>query len=140
MKNSTALTVTSLLSIVLFSIHLADDMARGFEPGTLPNLGGVLIMVVWLLGTLTFTERKSGRVIVLLLSFLGAGVPIVHFKGKGVAAVAKSSGGLFFVWTLLALGITALCAFMLSIDGLWSLRRRRGGAVMAAGSAVETGP
>ena len=140
MKNTTALTVTSLLSIVLFSIHLADDMARGFEPGTLPNLGGVLIMVVWLLGTLTLTERKSGRVIVLLLSFLGSGIPIIHFKGRGVAAVAKSSGGFFFVWTLLALGVVTLCAFILSVDGLWSLRRRHRDAVIATGSAVETRP
>ena len=43
--------------------------------------------------------------------------------GKGVGAIAKSSGGFFFVWTLLALGVTAVFSLILSARGLWSLRR-----------------
>jgi len=37
--------------------------------------------------------------------------------------IAKSSGGFFFVWTLLALGVTAVFSVILSARGLWSLRR-----------------
>lgn len=37
MKPSSILIVTSLLSIVLFTFHLADDIVRGFEPGGFKN-------------------------------------------------------------------------------------------------------
>ncbi|HKO55684.1 MAG TPA: hypothetical protein VJ276_07375 [Thermoanaerobaculia bacterium] len=123
MKHNLALTVTSLLSIVLFTLHLTDDIVRGIEPGTLSNLVGVLILVVWLYGTLVLAGRRSGHVILLLGSLLGSGVPILHFRGAGVARIAKSSGGFLFIWTLLALGVTALFSLILCVRGLWSLRR-----------------
>ena len=37
--------------------------------------------------------------------------------------IANSSGAFFFVWTLIALGVTALFSVILSVRGLWSLRR-----------------
>jgi hypothetical protein len=40
-------------------------------------------------------------------------------KGAGVGgAIAKSSGAFFFIWTLLALGVTALFSVILSVLGL----------------------
>jgi len=33
--------------------------------------------------------------------------------------VAHTSGAMFFVWTLLALGVTGLFGFLLSAYGLW---------------------
>ena len=124
MKRNTMLTVASLLSILFLTFHLTDDIVRGMEPGTLPNLSGVLIFVVWLYGTLVLAERRSGYVIMLLGSLLGAGVPVLHMMGKGVGGkIAQSSGGFFFVWTLIALGVTALFSVILSVRGLWSLQR-----------------
>jgi hypothetical protein len=83
----------------------------------------VPILVVWLYGTLVLTERRSGYVIILLGSLLGLAVPVVHMMGKGVGGkIAQSSGGFFFVWTLLALGVTALFSVILSVRGLWNLR------------------
>ena len=123
MKHNVMLTTASLLSILLVTFHLADDIVRGMEPGTLPDLAGVLILVVWLFATLVLAERRSGYVIVLLGSLLGAAVPVFHMKGAGVGEIAKSSGGFFFVWTLLALGVTALLSVILSVRGLWRLRR-----------------
>ena len=38
MKHSVMLTIASLLSILFFTFHLADDIVRGFEPGGLSNL------------------------------------------------------------------------------------------------------
>jgi hypothetical protein len=125
------LTIASLLSILFFTLHLTDDIVRGWEPGGISNLiGGVLISVVWLYGTLVLAERRSGYIITLLGSLLGLGVPVLHMRGKGVgvaSGIANSSGGFFFVWTLLALGVTALFSLILSARGLWSLpwRRRR---------------
>ena len=127
MKHSVMLTVASLLSILLFTLHLTDDIVRGIEPGGLSNLiGGVLISVVWLYGTLVLAERRAGYVILLLGSLLGLAVPVIHMRGKGVgvaSGIANSGGGFFFVWTLIALGVTALFSFILSARGLWSLRR-----------------
>jgi hypothetical protein len=127
MKHSVILTIASLLSLLLLTFHLTDDIVRGFEPGGLSNLiGGVLISVVWLYGTLVLAERRSGYVIILLGSLLGLFVPYIHMRGKGVgvaSGIANSSGGFRFVWTLIALGVTALFSLILSARGLWSLQR-----------------
>ncbi len=123
------LTTASLLSVLLFSFHLTDDIFRGVEPGGVSNLlGGSLIMVVWLYGALVLGERRSGHVIMLLGSLLAFGVPILHMKGKGVgvvSGVAWSSGGYRFVWMLIALGVTGLFSILLSVQGLWSFPWRR---------------
>jgi hypothetical protein len=97
------LTIASLLSILFLMFHLTDHIVRGMEPGTLSDLIAVLILVVWLYGTLRLGERRSGYVIILLGSLLGLIVPVIHMKGAGVGgAIAKSSGAFFFIWTLLA--------------------------------------
>ena len=126
MRHNLMLTIASLLSVLLFSFHLADDIVRGFEKGGVSNLTAVPIFVVWLYGTLVLAGRRSGYVIILLGSLLSLAVPILHMKGKGVgvaSGIANSSGGFFFVWTLIALGVTALFSVILSARGLWGLRR-----------------
>ena len=128
MKQSILLTISSLLSILLFTFHVADDIIRGFEKGGLQNLPTVPICVVWLCGTLVLAGRRSGYIIMLVASFLAMGIPVLHMRGKGVgvaSSIAHSSGGFFFVWTLIALGVTALFSVILSVRGLWSLRRAR---------------
>ena len=122
MKPNVTLTIASLLSILLLTFHLASDIVRGMEKGGLSNLIAVPILVVWLYGTLVLAERRLGYVIILLGSLLGLGVPFIHMKGAGLGAqVAKTpSGGFFFVWTLIALGVTALFSIILSARRLWS--------------------
>ena len=120
MKQNAMLTIASLLSILFFTLHLADDIVRGMEPGTLSDLIVLPILVVWLYGTLVLAGKRSGYVIILLASLLGLLVPVIHMKGAGVGgAIAKSSGAFFFIWTLLALGVTALFSVILSVRGLW---------------------
>ena len=130
MKQSSMLTIASLLSVLLFSLHLTDDIVHGLEPGGVQNLvGGSLIMVVWLYGTTVLAERRSGYVIMLLASLLSFGVAVLHMKGKGVGVASKiatSSGHFRFVWTLIALGVLGLFSAILSARGLWSLPWRRG--------------
>ena len=126
MKQSVLLTIASLLMILLMTLHLADDIVRGFEKGVPSNLLAVPIAVILLFGTLVLAGRRSGYVIVLLGSLLGAFVPVIHFKAAaGVAGgrIAGTSGAFFFVWTLLALGVCAVFSFILSAHGLWKLRR-----------------
>ena len=120
MKRNMLLVIASVLSIVLMTFHMADDIVRGMEPGTLFDLIVVPILVVWLYGTLVLAERRSGYVIVLVGSLLGLVVPVIHMKGAGVGgAIAKSSGAFFFIWTLFALSVTALFSVILSVRALW---------------------
>ena len=120
MKQNVVLTISSLLSILFVTLHVADDIVRGMEPGTLFDLITLPILAVWLYGTLVLAGKRSGYVIILLASLLGLLVPVIHMEGAGVGgAIAKSSGAFFFIWTLLALGVTALFSVILSVRGLW---------------------
>ena len=126
MKHNLLLTLMSLLSILFGTFHLAGDIVYGYEPGTVGNLLFVPIVVVWLYGTLMLAERRSGYIIILLGSLLSLVIPVVHMQGKGVGVASRmvnTSGHFFFVWTLLALGVTGLFGVILSVRGLWSLRR-----------------
>ena len=126
MKQNLLLTIASLLSILFFTFHLADDIVRGFEPGTLTNLTAVPIFVFWLYGTLVLAERRAGYIITLLGGLFSLVVPLAHMRGKGVgvaSGIANSSGSFFFIWTLIAIGVTGLFSVILSAHGLWSLRR-----------------
>ena len=120
MKQNVTLTIASLLSVLFMTLHTTDDIVRGMEPGTLFDLIVLPILAVQLYGTLALAGRQSGYVILLLVSLLELVVPVVHMKGAGVGgAIATSNGGYFFIWTLLALGLTALFCVMLSARGLW---------------------
>jgi hypothetical protein len=127
MKNRVMLTISSLLSILLFSLHWADEVARGLEPGTISAIGGLLILAVWLCATLLLAERRLGLILILLGSLLASGVPILHMQGAGLVGgriAANSSGALFWVWTNIALGASGMLSLVLSLRELWSLRAR----------------
>ncbi|HEX9799069.1 MAG TPA: hypothetical protein VGC00_02755 [Thermoanaerobaculia bacterium] len=118
------LVVSSLLAVLLFSLHVADDIVRGYEPGTLWNASATLVFSTWLYATLILVGRRSGYWILLVASLMGSGIPILHMKGAGVGGkIAASDGGFFFIWTLLAFGTTSILATVLSARGLWRLRR-----------------
>lgn len=124
MKQNVLLTIMSLLSILFLTLHVADDIRRGFEPGKVSNLTLVPIVVVWLYGTLVLAGRRSGYIIILLASILGTGVPVIHMMGRGVGVTSRigyTPGAFFFVWTLLAIGVTSLFSVILSLHGLWRL-------------------
>jgi hypothetical protein len=125
MKHKLTLTITSLLSILLFASHWVDEVARGMEPGGVSGLGGVLILVVWLYGTLVLGERRSGYIIMLVGSIGGLGVLVLHMRGAGLVGgrIANSSGVFFWVWTLIALGVSSTFSGILSARGLWSVQR-----------------
>jgi len=129
MKNSVMLTISSLLLVLFLTFHLAGDIVYGFEPGGLANLIVVVpFSVVWLYGTLVLAERRSGYIIMFLLSLFSLVVPYVHMKGKGVGVTSRlggTGGHFFFVWTLIAIGVLGLFSAILSARGLWSLPWRR---------------
>ncbi len=50
---------------------------------------------------------------------------LIHRNNGFTAAVANSPGGVFFIWTLVALGVTGGLAIILSARGLWNLRSQK---------------
>src|ERR671939_1866348 len=84
MKQNAMLTIFSLLSILFGRCHQAGDIARGMSPGGLGNLLVVVIGVVWLYATLVLGGRRSGYVIILVLSLLLMIVPVILLRGVGV--------------------------------------------------------
>jgi hypothetical protein len=119
-KPRVTLVVASLLSILFMTLHHADDILRGMAPGNTINILVVLFLVGWLYGTLMLADRRSGLAIVFVASLLASGIPIVHMTGPGLAggAIANTTGAYFFVWTLIALGVTTLFSVVLS-RALW---------------------
>ncbi|HKU27470.1 MAG TPA: hypothetical protein VJQ54_18505 [Candidatus Sulfotelmatobacter sp.] len=129
MKHNLALSIASVLSILFMTLHLTSDALRA-KAGT-PEAGGstliaVPILVVWLYGTLMLADRRSGYIIMLMGSLIGLWMPILHVKAAaGIfrGELAKGGGAFLFVWTLHALGVTAMFSLILSVQGLWRMRR-----------------
>jgi len=128
LKNNVILTVMSLLTILLFSIHVTDDIIRGMSQGGRENMIVVLIMVVYLCGTLMLADRRSGQIIMLLGGLAAAAMPILHSRGASHGSrIANSSGGFLFVWTVLAIGATGAFSAILAARALRTPRRRGDG-------------
>jgi hypothetical protein len=128
MKQNLTLTITSLLTLLFLTFHLADDVRIGLAPPGFGNLVAIAIMVVWLYGTLALAGRRSGYIIMLLGSLLGAGIPVIHMSGpNGMLGphLVKTGGVFFFIWTLFAIGATTVFSAILSARGLWNLRSER---------------
>jgi len=130
-RENLILVIASLLSILLMTLHFTGDTIRA-RAGTLEAGGstliGVPILAVWLYGTLMLAERRSGHIIMLVGSVLAMGMPVMHvmfaagiFQGQ----LARVAPAFLFVWTLHALGVTGMFSLILSVRGLWRLRRGR---------------
>jgi hypothetical protein len=119
MKQSVIVTIASLLSILLLTLHITDDIVRGISKAEPSNIA-LAVLVLLLYGTLVLAERRSGYVIMLLVGLFAAAMPVMHMRGAHYGEIAKSAGGFFFVWALGGLGGLT---FILSACGLWSLRR-----------------
>jgi hypothetical protein len=122
MKETVTLTIASLLSILLLTLHVTDDIVRGISKAE-PSNTALAVLVVLLYGTVVLAERRSGYAITLLVGMFAVAMPVMHMRGAHYGEIAKSAGGFFFVWTLWALGGLGGFTFVLSARGLWSLRR-----------------
>jgi len=128
MQRDPALASSSLLSVLLMTIHLADDIVRGMSPGGMVNVVGLALFVAWACGATVLGDRRSGHVIMLLGGCLGAAVPVIHLRGAGLGGtIAASDGGFLFIWTLVALGVSSALSALLAVRGLWRARPAVGG-------------
>lgn len=129
MKQSAWLTTASLLSILFMTLHMTGDILFKMSPAGLINLFVVLVFVVQLYG-------RAGYIIIFLGSVLGLVIPVVHMKGtRGLLGgdIGNSGQAFLFVWTMLALGITATFSIILSASALLSLPWRRSRRASTAG-------
>jgi hypothetical protein len=125
MKRDIQLTISSLLSILLLSLHLTQDALRE-KPGTWPagpgNLVAIIILLVFLCGTLLLAGRRSGYVVMLIGGLFAAGMPTLHLTG-GRFIAARHSDPFLFMWILIALGVTGLFSVILATRNLWNFKR-----------------
>jgi hypothetical protein len=123
MKRYTLLTVMSLLSILLMTLHVTDDIVRGISPAAPDNVGAVAIFLVWLVGTLLLSERRSGYVIQAARRNLCGGDAGPSHEGGRYPTIATSPGGFFFIWSLIVVGTTGAFATILAARALWGASR-----------------
>lgn len=124
MKHNVTLTVVSLVTLLLLTLHLAHDTILQAE-GSMQYPIPVVVFSLWLYATLTAPDRVWGYVVMLLGGLFGAAMIVVHAKGT----VVGRSEGFFFVWTMFALAATGWVTMILAARGLWMAlrdRRRRG--------------
>ena len=122
-RNVSLILVSAISLLLLF--HLADDMVRGMSPGGLQNMIFISIYGVLVYLTLALAGRRSGYVLLLVLGLFATGMPVVHMRGTGVGLASVRSNGLFFIWTLLTLGVIGIFTMILSAHSLWMLRGRK---------------
>jgi hypothetical protein len=120
----TMLTATALLTILLGSFHLSHDIVLGMEPGGTTNYTGILILAAYACATVMRDNRRWAHGLVLLFSLASAAVPYLHMQGVGLVGgrAAKADSTFFWVWTLMALGVTAWLSAVLAAQALWRLR------------------
>src|SRR5258705_11690630 len=102
MKQNVMLTIASLLSILLLTLHITDDIVRGISKAEPSNIA-LAVLVVLLYGTLVLAERRSGHVIMLLVGLFAAAMPVMHMGGAHSGEFCQTLRGLFFVLELGAL-------------------------------------
>ena len=124
MKNDRLLVISSLVSILLITLHLTSDVLRA-KPGNPEGGGSTLVAVplvaLWLYATLVFPHRRFGQVLMLLLALAAIVIPVIHAMGPAgffTGQMAKGNGDFIFVWGLHLLGVTGIFSLALAIQAL----------------------
>ncbi len=118
MKPNDLLSVTSLLSVLLLTLHIAQDVVFGLDPAGLHHLFGVAILVVIACGAVLLRERPSGKVIMLLGGVMAVAMLPLHMRNGLRPEFLEKSGALLFVWILYLLGVTGGLAVILAVRAL----------------------
>src|SRR5258706_14494674 len=121
MKQHPTLTIFSLLTIVLTTLHLTHDALHQSDGMSASDVSILLvIMLVMLYSTIELAGRRSGFIIMFLGGLAGAAMIYLH------GAVPRATRwGYFFVWTLFALGVTGSFTAILALKALWRSFRAR---------------
>src|SRR5262247_1955045 len=93
MATGRLLTVTSLLSLILLTLHVSDDIARGISSLNFASMIAVLVAAMLLYSTLTGEGRRAGAVSGFLIGLFALGMPGLHFRGARVPGVVPIREG-----------------------------------------------
>src|SRR5690349_5239378 len=124
MKRNATLVVTSLLSLLLLTLHITDDIVRGISKAESSNTALVVLSVL-LYGALALADTRSGQIMMLITGMLAGLMPVLHMRGAHYPDLAASPGGYYFVWILWACGGVGGVTILLAARELWSGRRAR---------------
>lgn len=119
MRQNITLTIASLATLVLFSLHLTQDVLH--DKAGLDVQGTVIclvIMLVLLYGTVELAGRWLGYIVMFLGGIASAYMPFLHGLGP-----SSTRWGFLFVWTMLAMGVSGTFAAILSLRALWRVAR-----------------
>src|SRR5258706_3091107 len=92
MKPNLMLTIASLLSILLLTLHITDDIVRGISKAEPSNIA-LAVLLALLYGTLLLAERRSGYVIMLLVGVFAAGMTVIHMRGAHYCEIRHAIRG-----------------------------------------------
>jgi hypothetical protein len=120
MRKNDLLALMSLISLVLLSVHVADDYVQGFDRHVVDNPYGILVFVLWACGIFLLRERVIGQVILLLGGLFAVAMPIIHLNGRFPADFARADGAFRFIWTLYAVGTIGALTVILAARELFS--------------------
>lgn len=123
MKHLDLLSVTAMLSAVLLSLHISQDIVFGFDPAGLNHLVGVAILFVLVCGAIPLREQTVGKVIMLLGGVMAGVMLPLHMRNGLRPEFLEKSGALLFVWTLYVLGVNGAFSIVLAVQALRAQRR-----------------
>jgi hypothetical protein len=117
-KPHLTLTISSLLTLVLTTLHFTQDV---LHTGDGVDAQGVAIMLgillVYLFGIVELAGKRPGYVVMLLGGLAAAYMPFLH--GMGPRA---TRWGFLFIWTMFAMGVSGTFAAFLAARELWRSR------------------
>ena len=120
------LSIVSLITVVLLPFHIGGDVVLGMDKGG-SGLAFVVVPILLLVtsAALLLSDRISGHIIMFLGGLASLAMPLIHRNNGFTPEVARSPGGLFFIWGLIALGVTGGLAMILAVHGLWVRHSRK---------------
>lgn len=115
MNRIALLSTLTLVSVVLLSLHISQDIVLGLDKAGLNHLIGVAILSVITCGATLLRDRLIGRVIMLLGGFFALGMLPLHMRNGLRPEFLQADGALLFVWTLYLLGVVGAFSILLAV-------------------------
>jgi len=124
-RNMRMLKMTSLISVVLFILHVTGDISLGYEKGSVYPV--IPIALVFLIGATILGDNLAGHVIMFFGGIASALMPVLHWKLYAVAD--KGALGYWFAAIVLSMGVTGAFGAVLAVLVMWQAwKRRRAGS------------
>src|SRR5438046_9805215 len=98
MKQHALLSITSIVSVLLLSLHISQDIVFGFDRAGLNHLVGVAILLLVVGGAVLLRARPSGKVIRLLSGVMAVGMLPLHIRNGWRRGVLGKSGAVLLGW------------------------------------------